>query len=261
MANIRKLISGLGAVILIGSVFGHVSLSPAAEATEATAEYGAESVRGLETASRLRELALLIDYYDEVLTQSARNYVFTQDKKWERRYRESEPKLIATLEEALEKGDRIDIEFLERIDKANLKLVEMEYRSIELVNNGHTQQAVDILESSQYWQQKKIYNQSLKAYVQRRGEALRGALLSTRRDYPVVRFTDEEKKWLKAHPKIRLGFNPDMEPYVIVAEDGSLSGLLIEIYEKLQEILGIDVKIEIESWPKMIEKASVMSFL
>ncbi len=255
MKIVRKIFAGLMAVILMGAAFGHVSLSQAAAAADTTHEYGTESIRSLETASRLRELALLIDYYDEVLTQSARNYAFTQDKKWEKRYRESEPKLIATLEEALANGDRTDKEFLESIDEANLKLVEMEYRSIELVNSGQTQQAVNILESSQYWQQKRIYNQSLKAYVQRRGEALSGALLSIRRDYPVVRFTDEEKKWLEAHPEIRLGFNPDMEPYVIVAEDGSLSGLLIEIYEKLQEILGIDIKIEIEYWPKMIEKA------
>jgi len=251
----RKLIAGIASVFLIVFGLGYASLSQAAATADTSAEYGIESIRSLETASRLRELALLIDFYDEVLTQSARNYAFTRDKKWEKRYRESEPKLIATLEEALEKGDRIDKEFLERIDQANLKLVEMEYRSIELVNSGQTQQAVDILESSQYWQQKKIYNQSLKAYVQRRGEALRGALLSTRREYPVIQFTDKEKKWLKAHPEIRLGFNPDMEPNVIVAEDGSLSGLLIEIYKKLQEMLGIDVKIEIEYWPKMIEKA------
>ena len=79
--------------------------------------------------------------------------------------------------------------------------------------------------------------------------------MSIRRNYPVVRFTDEEKKWLEAHPEIRLGFNPEMEPYVIVGENGSLSGLLIEIYEQLQEILGIDIKIEIDYWPKMIEKA------
>jgi ABC-type amino acid transport substrate-binding protein len=255
MTIMRKLIPGIASVFLIVFACGYASLSQAAAGADTTAEYGTESIRSLETTSRLRELALLIDYYDEVLTQSARNYAFTQDKKWEIRYRESEPKLIATLEEALEKGDRIDKEFLERIDKANVKLVEMEYRSIELVNAGQTQQAADILESSQYWQQKKIYNQNLKAYVQRRGEAFSGALLSIRRNYPIVRLTDEEKKWLKAHPEIRLGFNPDMEPYVIVAEDGSLSGLLIEIYEKLQEILGIDVKIEIEYWPKMIEKA------
>jgi len=151
----RKLNAGIASVFLIVFALGYASLSQAAAAADTSAEYGTESIRSLETASRLRELALLIDYYDEVLTQSARNYAFTIDKKWEKRYRDSEPKLIATLEEALEKGDRIDKEFLERIDKANLKLVEMEYRSIELVNSGQTQQAVDILESSQYWQQKK----------------------------------------------------------------------------------------------------------
>jgi ABC-type amino acid transport substrate-binding protein len=255
MKVMRKLFAGLMAVILMGSAFGYASLSQAAAGADTTAEYGTESIRGLETASRLRELALLIDYYDEVLTQSARNYAFTQDKKWEKRYRESEPKLIATLEEALANGDRTDKEFLERIDKANLKLVEMEYRSIELVNAGQRQQAVDILESSQYWQQKRIYNQSLKAYVQRRGEALRGALLSTRRDYPVVRFTDEEKKWLEAHPVIRLGFNPDMEPLVIVGKDGSLSGVHVEIFEKLQGILGVKIELDIDKWPEVIEKA------
>jgi CHASE3 domain sensor protein len=168
MTIMRKLIQELTAVILIVFAFGYVPLSQAAKAAESIHESDTESIRSLEKASRLRELALLIDYYDEVLTQSARNYAFTQDKKWEKRYRESEPKLIATLEEALANGDRTDKEFLESIDKANLKLVEMEYRSIELVNSGQTQQAVDILESSQYWQQKKIYNQSLKAYVQRR---------------------------------------------------------------------------------------------
>ena len=147
----RKLIPRITIIIIFVVAFGYIALSHAVAAAANTADYDTESIRSLETASRLRELALLIDYYDEVLTQSARNYAFTQDKKWEKRYRESEPKLIATLEEALANGDRTDKEFLERIDKANLKLVEMEYRSIELVNNGQTQQAVDILESSQYW--------------------------------------------------------------------------------------------------------------
>ena len=33
----------------------------------------------------------LMRYYEEVLTQSARNYAFTQDKKWEQRYITIEP--------------------------------------------------------------------------------------------------------------------------------------------------------------------------
>jgi hypothetical protein len=87
----RKLFAGLMAVILMGSAFSYVSLSQAAAPADATHESDTESIRDLETAARLRELALLIDYYDEVLTQSARNYTFTKDKKWERRYRERLP--------------------------------------------------------------------------------------------------------------------------------------------------------------------------
>ena len=93
----HKLISGITAVILIVFVLGYPSLSHAAVAADTTTEYGTESIRSLETASRLSGLALLINYYDEVLTQSARNYAFTRDKKWEKRYRESDSKLIATL--------------------------------------------------------------------------------------------------------------------------------------------------------------------
>ena len=48
--------------MIIVFAFGYASLSQAAASADTTAEYGTESIRGLETASRLRELALLIDY-------------------------------------------------------------------------------------------------------------------------------------------------------------------------------------------------------
>jgi hypothetical protein len=40
-----------------------------------------ESIKEVGQTSYLDRLAALIRYYDEVLTQSARNYAFTQDKK------------------------------------------------------------------------------------------------------------------------------------------------------------------------------------
>ncbi len=64
-----------------------------------------------------------------------------------------------------------------------------------------------------------------------------------------------ERAWLKDHPRIRLGFNPDMEPMLIVGEDGSLSGLQVDIYNRLEVILGIKFDIEIDKWPVIIEKA------
>ncbi len=251
----QKFVSRLTAVILIGYAFGYVSLSHAAANTGPKNENATESIRRLEKTSRLNEVAHLIKYYDEVLTQSARNYAFTQDKKWLQRYQEIGPKLDATVKEALEKGDRVDKAFLKKIDTANLKLVEMEYRSIELVNNGQRQQALDILESGQYGKQKEIYLQSLEDYVQRRSEQTRMSILATRKEYPIISLTNEEEAWLSEHPIIRLGFNPDMEPLVIVGGDGSLSGFHIEVFEMLQEILGVKIEFDIDKWPKVIEKA------
>lgn len=58
-----------------------------------------ESIRSTHETSHLDSLAQFIRYYDEVLTQSARNYVFTQDKQWERRYKDTEPKLDMIIKE------------------------------------------------------------------------------------------------------------------------------------------------------------------
>ncbi|MDX2499996.1 MAG: transporter substrate-binding domain-containing protein, partial [Deltaproteobacteria bacterium] len=70
-----------------------------------------------------------------------------------------------------------------------------------------------------------------------------------------IALTDSERTWLAEHPIIRLGFNPDMEPLVIVGVDGSLSGFHVEIFEKLQKILGVKIELVIDKWPKVIEKA------
>ena len=42
---------------------------------------------------------------------------------------------------------------------------------------------------------------------------------------------------------------------MIVGEDGSLSGIHVEIFEKLQGILGVKIELDIDKWPKVIEKA------
>jgi len=74
---------------------------------------------------------------------------------------------------------------------------------------------------------------------------------------PSVReqLTDKEKAWLKAHPEITLGFTSEIEPLIVVAEDGTPSGLLVDIYDEFEAITGLKVKIEIDVWSAAIEKA------
>jgi len=103
------------------------------------------------------------------LTQSARNYAFTHDKKWEERYRETEPKLIEVLDKAIDVGDDLEKDFFTQVDAANIALVEMEYAALDLVNVGNASAAIDILESQEYWDYKNFYLDGLNDYVSDRG--------------------------------------------------------------------------------------------
>lgn len=129
-----------------------------------------ESIAQIDKASHLDALAQFIRYYDEVLTQSARNYAFAKDEKWEKRYQDVVPQLDMIIKEAIDKGDEKDKNFFESVDSANLALVDMELKSFELVKGGKEKEAVIILESDKYWQQKHIYEQGLRDYVARRGK-------------------------------------------------------------------------------------------
>lgn len=134
------------------------------------------STSELSKILELNDLAVDMKYYDEVLTQSARNYAFTHDAMWKNRYKTSEPELDQIIKRSIELGDETDREFFASIDNANRALVEMEYSSIKLVDQGKSSEAVKILESTQYWELKRDYADGLGSYIARHAELESGAL-------------------------------------------------------------------------------------
>ncbi|MBI3639461.1 MAG: HAMP domain-containing histidine kinase [Thaumarchaeota archaeon] len=110
----------------------------------------------------------LMRYYEEVLAQAARNYAFTSDKKWEQRYRMLEPESDKLLKKAIKTADKKDEKFFLAMDKANLDLVEMETKALELVNNGQASEAVKLLESDEYERRRKILRDGLADQIKAR---------------------------------------------------------------------------------------------
>jgi len=174
-----KLISGFLIISLIVGLVGGISLLQLNKMSNPLNKEIPETIEMIKTTSHLDGLAQFIRYYDEVLTQSARNYAFTENKKWGKRYRETEPKLDRIIKEAIRLGDGEDKKFFLSIDYANVTLVDMEYKSIELINNGHAEEAIKILNSSEYWRQKNIYEQGLKNYILKRGSQYDKALAAS----------------------------------------------------------------------------------
>ncbi len=111
---------------------------------------------------RLQELTGSIRYLDEVLTMSARLAAATGDPQWEDRYRRKEPELADVIEEV--KGITPDVDTTEGIgltDAANTKLVEMEYRSFELLGQGRREEAFALLSGTEYVMQKDAYRDGM----------------------------------------------------------------------------------------------------
>ncbi|MBI5697746.1 MAG: hypothetical protein HZC29_04490, partial [Thaumarchaeota archaeon] len=129
------------------------------------------SLDDLKTASHLNNLAVLMRYYDELLTHAARNYAFTSDEKWATIYYDSEPKLDKTIQDAFYIGSKNEKQVFTEINQANVILVELEHQAINLVKEGKPSDAVAILESGKYWDAKQLYSQALDKYSKDKGMA------------------------------------------------------------------------------------------
>ena len=72
-----------------------------------------------------------------------------------------------------------------------------------------------------------------------------------------VNLSDEEWAWIRAHPAIRLGVDPEFAPFEFVAEDGSYEGMASDYVRLLNQRLGLNMKVVHKtSWLEAVDLAS-----
>ena len=233
----QRLILGFLAIAMWVAVVGHISLYQLNQISEPLSGNIPESVESISEIVYLDDLAHLIHYNSEVSTQSARNYAFTQDKKWKQRYKNVKPELERVIKEAIGEGGEKDRVFFSTIYEVNHLLTELENKSIELVDNGQPEEAVKILESTNYWDQKKIFEQDFGDYVSRRGIRYDQALSNSTR--VVKSATERARNLIKTSTRLILIFGA----VALILAVGA--GLLISrsIYVPLFELKAAAVEI------------------
>lgn len=72
----------------------------------------------------------------------------------------------------------------------------------------------------------------------------------------IVPLTPEERTWLKAHPVIRLGVDPQFAPFEFITEDGRYAGIASSYVSAIGEKLGVEFRPEPGlSWKEAVQKA------
>jgi len=164
----QRLNLGFLAIAMWAAVVGHISLFQLSQISDPLSRDIPGSLESTNETTYLEGLAQAIRYYDEVATQAVRNYAFTQDKEWEQRYKDAKSEFNSKVTEAIDKGAERDRGLLSSVNETHLALAEMENTSVGFVNNGMAEKAINILESSRYWDQKRIQEQNLEDYARRR---------------------------------------------------------------------------------------------
>ncbi len=121
-----------------------------------------------------------IQWLDEVLTQSTRNYIFTGDQKWKERYDAYGTQLDTVIKDAIAQADTDSTrQIFNRQDEANLVLVDLELRSHQLVADQKSAEALEIIDGAEYAKWKKAYAETVTAYLENSSRsflAVRGEL-------------------------------------------------------------------------------------
>lgn len=65
----------------------------------------------------------------------------------------------------------------------------------------------------------------------------------------------DEKKWIQAHPVIRLGIDPEFAPFEFISSTGVYRGIASDYIKLLNQRLGINMQVtETHNWKKNVEK-------
>lgn len=149
---------GLGLILFLGvGIIMSLSLVHTQEVQKRLAE--------LTLAEKLTVLAEEIVWLDEVLTQSTRNYIFTADPYWKKRYEKYGTRLDSHIIEAKKlTRDSFEKDLFKKQDKANNALVKLEVKIHQLVEKGNIKAAKEMITSKDYDHWKVIYSETISSF-------------------------------------------------------------------------------------------------
>ncbi|MFM8659284.1 MAG: ATP-binding protein [Candidatus Nitrosotenuis sp.] len=160
----KKILIGFLIIIAISVPNGIVGFLKVENTLTEIDSHAKASIEDVKMMSRLDNFATLMRYYDEVLTQGARNYAFTSDQKWLDVYSQTQPKLVSVISEACSTSPKNEKILFDRIAEINTTLENLEVQSLELSKQGKSSEALALLDSADYQNAKNAYSETLLQY-------------------------------------------------------------------------------------------------
>jgi len=101
-----------------------------------------------------------------------------------------------------------------------------------------------------------VYHKSVYVYLSGLPRDLIFSKPDIETDKSIINLSFSEKEWIKNHPRIRFGVDPEFAPFEYITSDGLFQGMTSEYIEILNKRLGLNMQlVKYNSWKEVIEKA------
>ncbi|MBW4480925.1 MAG: methyl-accepting chemotaxis protein [Tildeniella torsiva UHER 1998/13D] len=152
--------------IFVGYLCGALTLAAVGTVTYYAVSQIRARLSSVSASQQQLSRAQQIIWLDEVLTQSMRNYVLTQDSRWQERY----DAYFAPLENLIvaAQANAADPEIQALFDQQkvlNDKLADLETETLNLLQAGQPDQALALLDGAEYQQTKTAYTKTIESFL------------------------------------------------------------------------------------------------
>ncbi|MFH1761625.1 MAG: PAS domain S-box protein [bacterium] len=164
-----KLLTGYLLISVLAAVLCYFSYIQLIELSDPLSSEIPLKIDALSHNYSMDRSAVFLHYYDEILEQSTRNYVFTQNMQWKQRYYAYKYELEYIRDQILETGAEAAGNIFLKAAAVSKNIVAIQDSAINMVDKGKVIKAVKLIESNEYISQRHHYKKELKKYFHLHG--------------------------------------------------------------------------------------------
>ncbi|REL28362.1 response regulator [Thalassotalea euphylliae] len=200
---------------------------------------------------KAQAIATELKYLDEVLTSSVLSYVFTGEQKWLARYREHKPQLEILVARLQHHPEASESEFIQRLTISNAKLLELEAKAIDLAKQTKRQQAMQVLNSDDYFASKDAFMTASLGFKNHLEQSRRNQQhAAVEGQGKLFTLNQQERDWL-ANTTIKVGVE-HWPPFIFQQNNGELGGIAGGLLQSIAAQTGLKFEIVSGQWQDLL---------
>jgi two-component system sensor histidine kinase/response regulator len=203
MKIFAKLLIGFLVISNLAALIGYIGLRQLEGIASLLSNEVTSSIDQYQRDSSIDVMTERIQYVQEVLDHSVREYAFTQEKRWQQRYFAFLYEMKPSIKSLINSSEAEDKPLFRQAQDARKTLAKIELLAIQHIKEGNTVRAIGVLQASDYKLNIRNFNNALRDYrlsKRRAGQSLVSVRLAAKQ----AQVTVEKSQFKSGHIGLKI---------------------------------------------------------